>query len=130
MENNTAFHYEYSAKESAEVQAIRKKYMPQPESKLEELKRLDAQVQGAGTIESLVVGIVSALVFGTGMCHAMQVLGSGTNVILCGVALGLVGIVGMLTAYPIHRKLREQMKAKLAPRILELAAELDGNASM
>ncbi len=130
MENNTAFHYEYSAKENAEVQAIRKKYMPQQESKLEELKRLDSQVQSAGTIESLVVGIVSSLVFGTGLCHAMQVLGSGTTVILCGVALGLVGIAGMVAAHPIHRKLREKMKAKLAPRILELATELDGNTSI
>ncbi len=125
MENNAVFHYQYSAKENAEVQEIRKKYMPRQESKLEELKRLDSQVQGAGTIESLVVGIISALVFGIGMCHAMQVLGSGMVVQVVGIVLGLVGIAGMLAAFPLHRKLHADMKAKLAPRILDLAQQLD-----
>ncbi len=125
MENNAAFHYEYSAKENAEVQAIRRKYMPQQESKLEELKRLDRQVQSAGSIESLAVGIISSLVFGTGMCHAMQVLGSGMVVRVVGIVLGLVGVAGMLAAYPLHRKLYADMKAKLAPRILDLAQQLD-----
>ncbi len=127
MENSAVFYYQYSAKESAEVQEIRKKYMPRQESKLEELKRLDSQVQGAGTIESMVVGIISALVFGIGMCHAMQVLGSGMVVRVVGIVLGLVGIAGMLAAYPLHRKCYGDMKAKLTPRILELAAELGSN---
>ncbi len=127
MENNAVFHYQYSAKESAEVQEIRKKYLPQPESKLEELKRLDHTVQNAGVSAALCVGIVSTLIFGTGMCHAMQVLGSGMVVRIAGIVLGLVGVAGMLAAYPLHRKLHADMKAKLTPRILDLATELDKN---
>ncbi len=125
MENSAVFHYQYSAKENAEVQEIRKKYMPRQESKLDELKRLDRTVQNAGVIAPLCVGIVSSLIFGTGMCHAMQVLGSGVVVQVVGIALGLVGIAGMLAAYPLHRKLHTAMKAKLAPRILDLAQQLD-----
>ncbi len=127
MENHAVFHYQYSTTESMEVQEIRKKYLPQPENKLEELKRLDHQVQNAGVCAALCVGIVSSLIFGTGMCHAMQVLGSGFVVRAVGIALGLVGIAGMLAAYPLHRKLHADRKAKLAPRILELANELNGN---
>ena len=71
------FTYSYSAKENAEVQAIRKKYLPKSESKLEELKRLDEMVQASGMVESLSAGIGGALIFGLGMCLAMQVIGSG-----------------------------------------------------
>ncbi len=124
MENSAVFHYQYSATESAEIQEIRKKYLPQPESKLEELKRLDHAVQNTGVNAALCVGIVSSLIFGTGMCHGMQVLGSGTVVQVVGIVLGLVGIAGMLAAYPLYRKLRANMKAKLAPQILDLVAQI------
>lgn len=41
MNQENTFTYKYSAKENKEVQEIRKKYLPQSESKLDELKRLD-----------------------------------------------------------------------------------------
>ena len=41
MNNDAVFRYSYSAKQNEEVQAIRSKYLPQQESKLDELKRLD-----------------------------------------------------------------------------------------
>lgn len=71
MNQDTTFSYKYSAKENREIQEIRKKYLQQGESKMEELKRLDRYVQSAGTLESLCVGIGGALVFGLGMCLAM-----------------------------------------------------------
>ena len=81
MDKDT-FVYNYSAKENAEVQAIRKKYLPREESKLEELKRLDYMVQSSGMVESLSAGIGGALFFGLGMCLAMQVIGEGLILIL------------------------------------------------
>ncbi len=122
--NENTFHYTYSAKENQEVLNIRKKYMPQEETKLEELKRLDNLVQNSGVMESLIVGISGSLVFGLGMCFAMEVIG---NAMWLGILLGLVGAVGMLFAYPVHRKFFEKAKSKHAPRILELTAELTGN---
>lgn len=124
MENT--FTYKYSAKENAEVQAIRKKYLPQSESKLEELKRLDETVQVSGVVESLCAGIGGALIFGLGMCLAMHVIGSGLVMMLLGILIGIVGIVGMLAAYPVYRKVFSATKEKYAPRILELTAELTG----
>lgn len=118
------FTYTYSAQENKEIQEIRKKYLPQVESKFDELKRLDAQVQNSGMVESLSVGIGGALIFGLGMCLAMQVIGNGVAIIVLGVFLCIVGVVGMLVAYPIYRKIFEKTKAELAPRILELTAEL------
>ena len=124
MENT--FSYKYSAKENAEVQAIRKKYLPKSESKLEELKRLDETVQASGMVESLCAGIGGALIFGLGLCLAMQVIGSGLVMMIIGVLIGIVGMTGMLVAYPVYRKVFSATKEKYAPRILELTAELTG----
>lgn len=121
------FIYNYSAKENAEVQAIRKKYLPREESKLEELKRLDYTVQTSGMVESLSAGIGGALIFGLGMCLAMQIIGSEMILRILGVLVAIVGIVGMLVAYPIYRKVFEKTKEKHMPRILELTADLTGN---
>lgn len=124
MENT--FSYKYSAKENAEVQAIRKKYLPKSESKFEELKRLDETVQASGMVESLCAGIGGALIFGLGLCLAMQVIGSGLVMMIIGVLIGIVGMAGMLVAYPVYRKVFSATKEKYAPRILELTAELTG----
>ena len=124
MNQDTTFIYRYSAKENKEVQEIRKKYLPREESKFEELKRLDYTVQNSGMMESLCAGIGGALVFGLGMCLAMQVIGSGVILIALGVLLGIIGMGGMLAAYPVYRKVFDKTKQKLAPRILELTAEL------
>ena len=118
------FTYKYSAMENKEIQEIRKRYLPQSESKLDELKRLDTQVQNSGVVESLCVGIIACLIFGLGMCLAMQVIGSGIWTILFGVLIGLIGMLGMLTAYPVYCKNQKKAKEKFVPRILELTEEL------
>lgn len=124
MNQDTTFSYKYSAKENREIQEIRKKYLPQGESKMEELKRLDRYVQSSGTLESLCVGIGGALVFGLGMCLAMQVIGSGVVAIVFGILFGIAGAGGMIAAYPVYRKIFNRTKEKYTARILELTEEL------
>ena len=126
ISQDNTFSYKYSAVENKEIQEIRKRYLPQSESKLEELKRLDEMVQASGMAESLSAGIGGALIFGLGMCLAMQVIGSGLIMMIIGILIGIVGMVGMLVAYPVYRKVFKQTKEKYAPRILELTAELTG----
>jgi hypothetical protein len=124
--NENAFSYTYSATSNQEVLNIRKKYLPREETKLEELKRLDHLVQNSGVTESLCAGIGGCLIFGLGLCLAMEVIG---QMIWLGVILGLVGAVGMLTAFPVYRKFFNKAKAQHSPRILELADELSGQVS-
>lgn len=124
MNQDNTFRYSYSAKENKEVQEIRKKYLPQSESKLDELKRLDYTVQNSGIMESLIIGIGGALIFGLGICLAMQVIGSGIVIVALGILLGIAGIAGMLAAYPVYRRVFDNTKQKFTPRILELTAEL------
>ena len=124
MNQETTFIYNYSAKENKEVQEIRSKYLPREESKLEELKRLDYTVQNSGMIESLCAGIGGILMFGLGLCLAMQVIGSGVFSIVLGILLGIVGMIGMIAAYPVYRKIAQKATVEYAPRILQLTDEL------
>lgn len=126
MSNDATFRYHYSARENKEILAIREKYLPREESKLEELKRLDRSVQEAGVMQSLCVGILGCLVFGLGLCFAMEVIG---NSMVFGIILGLMGMVAMLFAYPVHRRFFLRKKEQFTPRILELAAELSGDTN-
>ena len=84
MENKESFSYTYSAKEQEEIMAIRKKYAApeETEDKMALLRRLDAAVTKKATIISLVLGIIGALVMGTGMSLVMTDIGK---------MIGLVG---------------------------------------
>ena len=126
INSDTIFSYSYSAKENKEVQEIRKKYLPQKESKLEELKRLDRCVQNSGAPESLCAGVGGLLIFGFGICLAMQVIGVGNLFVIFGTLIALIGGLGMASAYPVYRLVFSKTKAKFTPRILELTAELSG----
>jgi hypothetical protein len=123
MEQQKVFSYTYSAANHQEVLRIRQKYLPQSESKLDELKRLDGLVQSSGVTESLCAGIGGCLIFGLGLCLAMEVIG---NMVWLGILLGLAGMAGMLAAFPVYRKVFNKAKMRYSPRILELAAELSG----
>lgn len=122
---DAVFSYNYSAEQNREVQEIRKRYMPKEESKLEELKRLDRKVQSSGQARAISIGIIGALIFGTGMCFALGALGSS---MLLGITIGLLGVLVMLPAYPVYLKCRSKAKAAHQERILELAAELSGES--
>ena len=132
MENvanqKNSFYYKYSAEENKEIEEIRKKYLPVVESKVDELKRLDAQVQNSGVATALCIGVVGCLIFGTGMCFSMQVLGTGILTMILGIILGIAGALMMAMSYPVYQKKQQKMKECLASKILELSNEiLNGN---
>ena len=122
MKQDEIFSYSYSAKENAEVLEIRRKYLPQSENKLEELWRLDNTVRNSGMIESLSIGVIGFLLWRLGVCLTVQIFGSGDWLTALGILLGIVGILGMIMAYPIYRKIFSKTKARFTPRILELTA--------
>ena len=123
---NTTFNYTYSAARTKEVESIRRKYMPHEESKLERLKKLDLQVQMAGTLESLCFGIVGALVFGIGMCFFLDVFAGAAWITAL---LMVLGSVIMIPAYPIYRRIARKTKKELTPEILRLSEEIIKSAN-
>ena len=106
------------------AESIAKDYAPKESSKIVALKKLDNKAKLPATIFTYSLGIVSALVFGTGMCLAMQVIGSGLAGMVLGIIVGIVGLVGCGVNYPIYKKMLEKGKAKYAYEIVELARQI------
>ena len=126
MENNEGFHFAYSAAQQQEVEDIRKKYLPKEEDKMEQLRRLHAIPTQKAQAASLAVGIIGALIMGTGMSLAMTDIGSalGSLAIVLGIAVGLVGMVLVALAYPLYNRVLKKQREKIAPEILRLSNEL------
>lgn len=106
------------------AESIAKDYAPKESSKIVALKKLDNKAKLPATIFTYSFGIVSALVFGTGMCLAMQVIGSGLVGMVLGIVIGIVGLAGCGVNYPIYKKMLEKGKAKYAYEIVELARQI------
>ena len=132
MENkntDVGFNYTYSAVEQDEIKKIREKYQPKVEDDMSKLRKLDAEVTNKATMNSLVIGIIGALIMGTGMSFVMTDLGAvfglqGNVNLVVGIIVGLVGLVLAGTAYPMYVKVLKRERAKAAPEILRLAEEL------
>ena len=103
---------------------IAKDYAPKESSKLVALKKLDNKAKLPATVFTYTCGIVSALVFGTGMCLAMQVIGSGIAGLVLGIIIGIIGLIGCGVNYPIYKKMLEKSKEKYAYEIVQLAREI------
>ncbi len=121
-----SFRYTYSAQDQEELKRIRSKYLDESEAedKMARVRRLDANVTKKGTVWSLIVGIVGALIMGTGMCLAMEVLGGGTLFMILGIVVGLVGMGIAAIAYPLYKRITERERRRVAPEILRLTSEL------
>ena len=117
------FHYTYSASQQQEIKRIREKYAPptQQEDRMERLRKLDQSVTKPGTIISLIVGIISTLIFGMGMCC---ILVWTDTLFISGVIIGVIGMIGVISAYPIYSHITKRQREKLAPEIIRLSDEL------
>ena len=125
MENHS-FEYTYSAQQQQEVEAIRKKYLPKEEDKMEQLRRLHAIPTQKAQAAALSAGVVGTLIMGTGMSLVMTEIGDllGSLAIVAGITVGIVGIVLAALAYPIYNRVLKKQRQKIAPEILRLSEEL------
>ena len=106
------------------AESIAKEYAPKDSSKIVALRKLDRKAKLPATVFTYTFGILSALVFGTGMCLAMQVIGSGMAHMVLGIIIGVIGMIGCGVNYPAYKKLLENGKKKYAYEIVELAREI------
>lgn len=119
MAENKKFEYTYSAKQQAEVENIRRKYLPKEETKMEKLRRLDKSVTCRGTVISIIVGIAGTLIMGFGMCLCLE-----WSQFVGGIILGCLGIAILAVAYPVYNKVTQKQREKIAPEILKLSEEI------
>lgn len=107
------------------AEALVNEYAPKQTSKVVALKKLDQKAKLPAEIFAYTFGIITALIFGVGMCLGMQVIGPATTLFMVlGIAVGIVGMVGMAVNYPIYKKLLAKGKQKYAFEIIELAKEI------
>ena len=120
------FKYTYSApnaEEKKEILKIQSQYLPkeseQKEEKMALLKKLDGKVKAPAKAVSSIIGVIGFLCFGLGMSMVLE-----WQMILWGAILGIVGLVLMVFAYPVHNKILAKRKEKYAKQILELSQDL------
>lgn len=126
MENKDTFKMTYSAQQQEEVEAIRKKYAPKQEDKMEQLRRLDAAVNRRASMASIIVGVEGTILMGLGMSLVMSELGAslGNAALPVGTFVGVAGMAVLALAYPLYRSVLKKERKKIAPEILKLTDEL------
>lgn len=126
MENNKSFEYTYSAQRQQEVEEIRKVYLPKEEDKMEQLRKLHSIPAQKAQSASIAVGVIGALILGTGMSLCMTELGAtlGNFAMVLGVIIGIVGIALVVLAYPVYNRALKKERERIAPDILQMTDEL------
>ena len=130
-EKNETFNYTYSAKQQEEIKNIRKKYTAPEDDKMERLRKLDRQVTQKAQAWAVSLGVIGALILGTGMSLAMTDLAGflGGTAMFIGIPVGLIGMVLAALAYPVHNRILKKERQRIAPEILRLTDELITGAS-
>lgn len=125
MENNS-FEYTYSAQQQQEIEAIRKKYLPKEEDKMEQLRRLHSIPTQKAQAASIAIGVLGALILGTGMSLCMTELGAtlGHLAMVIGILVGVLGLIMVALAYPLYNSVLRKERQRIAPEILRLSEEL------
>lgn len=107
------------------AEQLANEYAPKDTSKVVALRKLDKRAKLPATVFTYTLGILSALIFGVGMCLAMGQIGSGTTgSFVLGILVGVLGIVGISINYPIYKKMLRNGKQKYAFEIMELARQI------
>jgi hypothetical protein len=98
------------------VRKIRTQYTEKENTALDELKELDRKVKRPAAIFGYTFGTVGALVLGTGMSLAMEVIG---NSMLLGIGVGLIGILMVAVNYPFYQSILGKRRKKYAEEIIK-----------
>ena len=126
MENNQFFEFTYCAKRQQEIESIRQKYLPKEEDKMEQLRRLHSIPTQKAQAASIAMGVLGALILGTGMSLCMTELGAvfGDPAMVIGILVGVLGLALVAMAYPIYNTVLRKERQRIAPEILRLSDEL------
>ena len=114
------------------VQKIRTQYTEKEHTQLDSLKALDKKVKKPANIFAYTFGTIGALVMGSGMSLAMNVIEPGTyfgitigkNTMFPGIITGLVGIFMVCINYPIYKGMLNSRRKKYANKIIALSDEI------
>ena len=106
------------------VQKIRSQYTEREHTELDALKALDAKAKKPAKVFGYTYGSIGTIVMGAGMSLVMTDIGAllgMTDTLLPGIVIGIVGLVMVLTTYPIYKRILNSRKKKYAGKIMELS---------
>ena len=118
-EQKETFNYSYSSIRREEVEKIRNKYIQNQEDELTELRRLDNYITNTATLASIFVGIVGALVFGTGLSLVLTF-----SKYISGIIVGFLGLLIMGAGLLVNKIILKKLREKYGSRIIELSDKL------
>lgn len=123
MENKKTNTYSYSAAENSEIMRIREKYEFRGERnlKIEQLRKLDRSVRKAASAISISIGVIGIFLLGFGLSC---VLVWKESMFAEGIAVGVIGIVTIISALPVYNIVEKKKRKKVAPEIIKLTDEL------
>jgi hypothetical protein len=109
------------------VRKIRAQYVEKQHTELDALQALDAKVKKPANVFAYVYGSLGTIVMGAGMSLVMTDIGAilgMTQVMIPGIAIGVVGMAMALSTYPIYKKMLDSRRKHYGPAILELSEKL------
>lgn len=123
MNEKKEFNYSYKAptpEERKEIDSIRRQYETKDEeSKLVLLRRLDSKVQNTANAFGIAPGVLGLLLFGLGLTMILE-----WSLLVGGIFVSVLGLVVMISAYPIYRFVLKRQKEVYGEEILRLSHEL------
>jgi hypothetical protein len=112
------------------VEKIRTQYTEKEDTKLDELKALDAKVKRPANVFAYVFGSIGAIVMGSGMSLVMTELGEMISIkepMIPGIIIGVVGMLMVIVNYPIYKKILTKRRNQYADKIMELSDKIMQN---
>ena len=113
MSNN----FTYSAKEAEEAKKIRKSFVTGELSDIDRLRDIEKQANKNAIIPAITLGVLSALVFGTGLSLVLLSIG----LFALGVVIGVIGIIGMSSSYLLYTRRLKTERAKYEDEVKTIA---------
>ena len=109
------------------VEKIRTQYMEKENTGVDALRKLDAKVKKPANVFAYVFGSLGAVIMGSGMSLVMTDIGSKigmTEVMVPGIAVGVIGMLMVLVNYPIYKKFLGSRRKKYADEIMTLSDKI------
>ena len=96
---------------------------------MEQLQKLHHSATQKAQAASIAIGVIGALILGTGMSLCMTEFGAALGYLAMpiGILVGLVGMVLVALAYPIYNRTLKKERERITPEILRLSNQLLGN---
>ena len=103
------------------AQKLHTEYSEQKSSEVDKLCALDKKVKVPVNVLAYTIGVIGALILGTGMCLVMKVIG---DLMALGIVIGVLGIAIVSVNYPIYKLFLKSRKDKYSKEIIELSEQI------